>query len=295
MEGDVRGLMPRPNPLSSGSRSSPDYSQGETEKWDAWAAQEGLSRAEAKRRYIEMLISTMKSYASGTREGRELVGELEFVWEQVKGNNNGSMSGSASGVGGAGYGSGRGSGNKSAEGEAAAGLRVLRPLSEDDEVSERREEYMTGEEEEEGEDEELSEDEGRRHGGGGEGGSAIGGDGRRAYEVRTRKWRRRMEGALIRMTAEVAALREVVEGTGGRRQGRFELGRGQGHGGFMGFGRIMLWFIRAAVRHVLVDLALVVGVVLWCRRKGERRVEKGLRLAMRGLKEQMRTSLNRGV
>ena len=43
-----------------------------------------MSRTEAKRRYITTLIETMKEYASGTQESRELVAELEFVWNQIK-------------------------------------------------------------------------------------------------------------------------------------------------------------------------------------------------------------------
>lgn len=55
-------------------------SKKEQEKWDAWKANEGLSRTEAKRRYIEKLIETMHKYASTTTEAKELVEELEFVW-----------------------------------------------------------------------------------------------------------------------------------------------------------------------------------------------------------------------
>ena len=41
---------------------------------------------EAKRRYINKLIETMHQYASRSPEARELITELEFVWEQVKSN-----------------------------------------------------------------------------------------------------------------------------------------------------------------------------------------------------------------
>lgn len=51
---------------------------------DAWYAQRDLSRTEAKRRYISTLINTMHEYASQTPEARELVAELEFVWDQIK-------------------------------------------------------------------------------------------------------------------------------------------------------------------------------------------------------------------
>jgi acyl-CoA-binding protein len=84
--------------------------QAEIEKWDAWAACAGMSRTEAKRAYIEALIDTMKAYASGTAESRELVGELEFVWGQIRGQ-------SPSGGSGSGNGSRRGGGGGAPTGE----------------------------------------------------------------------------------------------------------------------------------------------------------------------------------
>ena len=97
MEGDVAGIFPRPSlpPSSPDPASSSVHkyasrdlrareAQAEVEKWDAWNACAGMSRTEAKRRYITTLIDTMKAYASGTAESRELVGELEFVWGQIR-------------------------------------------------------------------------------------------------------------------------------------------------------------------------------------------------------------------
>lgn len=59
MEGDVDGIMARP-------RGDADESHADQEKWDAWNRMKGLSRTQAKRRYIETLIETMRRYASGT-------------------------------------------------------------------------------------------------------------------------------------------------------------------------------------------------------------------------------------
>ncbi|RMZ83844.1 hypothetical protein DV737_g1475, partial [Chaetothyriales sp. CBS 132003] len=53
--------------------------EAEMEKWDAWDACKGMSRTAAKKAYIRTLIETMKEYASGTQESRELVGELDPV------------------------------------------------------------------------------------------------------------------------------------------------------------------------------------------------------------------------
>lgn len=63
MEGDVDGVMERPNGYS-GLSLSVDELRREQDKWDAWNAQRGLGRTEAKRRYIESLIDTMHAYAT---------------------------------------------------------------------------------------------------------------------------------------------------------------------------------------------------------------------------------------
>lgn len=69
--------MPRPMGFSL-------EDEGAKKKWDAWKREEGLSKTEAKRRYISYLIDTMKVYASGTLEARELLSELEYLWDQIK-------------------------------------------------------------------------------------------------------------------------------------------------------------------------------------------------------------------
>lgn len=61
MEGDVDGVMERPNAASG---MTPDDLQREKDKWDAWNLQKGLSRTESKRRYVEALIDTMHRYAT---------------------------------------------------------------------------------------------------------------------------------------------------------------------------------------------------------------------------------------
>jgi acyl-CoA-binding protein len=70
MEGDVDGVMERPLSLRNGEGRGDglegDELKRERDKWDAWDAQRGVSRTEAKRRYIEALIETMHKYASTT-------------------------------------------------------------------------------------------------------------------------------------------------------------------------------------------------------------------------------------
>lgn len=72
-EGDVDGLMDRPVGDELNER-----------KWDAWKSFEGIKPTEAKKRYITLLIETMRSYASSTPQARELLNELETMWEQVR-------------------------------------------------------------------------------------------------------------------------------------------------------------------------------------------------------------------
>lgn len=76
-EGNVQGIMARPE-----GHTLED--EGAKKKWDAWKREEGLPRTEAKRQYILYLIDTMKVYASGTLEARELLSELEYLWDQIK-------------------------------------------------------------------------------------------------------------------------------------------------------------------------------------------------------------------
>lgn len=61
MEGDVDGVMEQP---MAGAGLNPEELQRERDKWDAWNSQKGLTRTEAKRRYVEALIETMHRYAT---------------------------------------------------------------------------------------------------------------------------------------------------------------------------------------------------------------------------------------
>lgn len=76
-EGNVTGVMVRPVGYSL-------EDEGAKKKWDAWKREEGLTKTEAKRHYISYLIETMRVYASGTLEARELLAELEYLWDQIK-------------------------------------------------------------------------------------------------------------------------------------------------------------------------------------------------------------------
>jgi acyl-CoA-binding protein len=67
MEGDVDGVMERPMSIGSNEEGPKgEELNRERDKYDAWNAQKGISRTNAKRRYIEALIETMHRYASTT-------------------------------------------------------------------------------------------------------------------------------------------------------------------------------------------------------------------------------------
>lgn len=239
---------------------------------DAWHAHHGLSRTDAKRRYISTLIETMHEYATTTSEARELVSELEFVWDQIKSN---SVSSAASSPGqipvesshqvtnpsyaSLGGPSARTSARASRRAdEGGGGLRVLRPISDGDEEEEeyreaRGDAYNNG-------DDIVPETE--------------------DLDVRNRKWRRRIEQALVKMTAEVAALREQIEAK--------TISEGKKRNGIWAW---MAWLVWAAIRHALLDLAFVGILVAWARRKRDRRVEMGVGLVVQYIMEQTKKLL----
>ncbi|RFU33413.1 hypothetical protein B7463_g2938, partial [Scytalidium lignicola] len=242
MEGDVDGVMDRP-----------EWAKGmdevelkrEREKWDAWDAQRGMNRTEAKRRYIEALIETMHKYASTTADARELVAELEFVWDQIK-NNSASSSGSSHEHAGPSYAS---QPRRFAHPQSGSEgpMRVLSPMSENDEadmLSEKRLEYDND------------------------------GYGEENGDKNTRKWRSKVELALEKMTVEIAALREqIATGREYQERRRRTLGRWIG------------WFLWATIKHTLLD-ALVLGLVLlWLRKRKDRRLEDLVRQALKIVRE----------
>lgn len=295
MEGDVALIAERPT-ATSPAELSPEALKKEQEKWDAWKSNSGLGRTEAKRRYIEKLISTMHEYASGTDEARELVEELEFVWDQIKSNSQHSSSERSSPLQTlerSGYlSSGNGNGGSSAAamdrtGQGASGgkadrtgtgnLRVLSPVSQADEEGEALEE-----EREEFVDAPVSQVDIQDFGHASD--PAEGGDGAvdTSYAVVQRprptesrpnaqegRWRKRIESSLIRLTTEVAALREQLES-------RRYLNRQRRHS-------VLGWILRIGwwcVQLVVADAAILWIVILYLRRKKDRRLEGAIRVLL---------------
>lgn len=216
----------------------------------------------------------MHQYATTTSEARELVSELEFVWDQIKSN---SASSAASSPGqvpreqshqitNPSYASLGGPSARLARrvGEDGdGGLRVLRPVSDGDEDEEdnekgghreARNDAYNNEEDNTSETKDL--------------------------DVRNRKWRKRIEQALAKMITEVAALREQLEAkTIGERKKR------------SGIWAWMVWLVWTAIRHALLDLAVLGILVAWARRKRDRRVEMGVGLLVQYIAEQTRKLL----
>ena len=232
---------------------------------DAWSANHSLSRTEAKRRYIATLIETMHKYATTTTEARELVADLVFVWDQIKSNSPSSSSSSPGKIvsrrrrqilpsyaGPSGP-----SGIQVSDENSGEELRMLRPVSDADEEDDEGEVFE------------------ETRGGSFDDGEAVraAAGQSRDLDIRNRKWRKKIERALGKITTEIAALREQVEakriGDGTRRNG--------------------LWtFLWITVRHVFVDLALLALLIAWARRKGDRGVEQGLDLLLQYLRQRTR-------
>lgn len=290
----------------------------------------------------------MHTYASQTPEARELVSELEFVWDQIKYNaSSSSSSGPLNAVGvpplsrhqGSGYGSINGRLAQSPEHferpniRANDGhdsrLRVLSPVSqpEEEEYYRRRRRRSTDEmdeqaidDEEDEEDEEyeeardsLYEDQDRastatdtntgtdrtashgddrsqhrhQHSHHHQNSIAASGSGDLESNAHHRRdsndpsnpknsrWRRRVEQALTKMTAEIAAVREQMEvrTLANRRRS--------------GLWAWLKWILWTVTRQIIWDLALLGVLLIWLRMRGDRRVEDRLRTGWSELKARL--------
>ncbi|CAG8285551.1 unnamed protein product [Penicillium salamii] len=308
MEGDVEGVMDRP------IGNTPEV-HSECEKWDAWYAQRDLSRTEAKRRYISTLIDTMHQYASHTSEARELVAELEFVWDQIKYNVSSSSSSSPLNAVGvpplsrSAYGSIGGRLAEEYESERPrrdgrdSRLRVLSPVSQpedrdgsdhededDDEFEEARDSLYEQDEADNSTHTDMSPKHSRHPD---SGSIASSGAGLRSHSnahshshshshsqsglpgPKDGRWRRRVEQALTKMTAEIAAVREQMETRTVAQRRR---------NGLWAWGKWMIW---VAVRQILVDIAMLGMLLIWMRIRGDRRVEDRLKTGWAAVKARL--------
>ncbi|ORY15380.1 acyl CoA binding protein-domain-containing protein [Clohesyomyces aquaticus] len=285
MEGDVDGIMERPEGAGEEAHRA-------REKWDAWKQQNGLSRTESKRRYITTLIDTMHKYASPSPDSRELVAELEFVWDQVKSNVPSSSSSSPlQTLGSMGLhmppnypqlgtsGASRTFRDKVDNEDAPLQIRSPMSQSEEDELEEDQpEEFVDAQDSQynpntEGEDAavqaDLDAEEGPSYS-------------RALIKPKTptpppppaenpsdQKWRKRVEQALVKMTAEVAALREQLE-----EQRLFTPSRRYR------FLRFIWRFFWGGLKVIAIDIVVLGLILLWLRRRKDRRLEGAMRVLL---------------
>lgn len=284
MEGDVTLIAPRPTPQPS---IPPDTTQKEMEKWEAWHANAGLSRTEAKRRYIEKLIDTMHRYASTTPEARELVEELEFVWDQIRNNSHPASSEHSSPLQmlerrdymhhhhhGGDHGGGGGSSTAALEGK---GLRVLAPMSQADEGEMVLEEEDQEEERDEFVDAPVSQIDPVDLNDQSEPGDDADSPAARfvppprhsASPTVDGRWRKRIEASLIKLTTEIAALREQLES-------RRYVHHQRKHSWWGWILRLSGW----AVQLIVADAVILWFVILFMRRREDRRLEGAVRVLL---------------
>lgn len=131
-------------------------------------------------------------------------------------------------------------------------LRILNPMSEQDEAERRSQRQL------ELEDEEDDVYEGKRSG----------------------RWQRAVERAITNLSAEVAALREQI--TTGR---EWRSRKDRSLPAWVG------WVAWAVFKHLFVDFIVLSIVLLWMRRRGDRRLEDLVRASLRLIREYIRKVL----
>jgi hypothetical protein len=100
------------------------------------------------------------------------------------------------------------------------------------------------------------------------------------YAARNLRWQRRVEAALTKMTAEIAALREQLSdsrvfGTAPKRRTRLWAW--------------LKWLVWATLRQVAVNVILIGAFVLWGRWKGDRRAEEWVKRRWKELSSFLQT------
>jgi hypothetical protein len=214
------------------------------------------------------LIETMHKYASATLDARELVSELEFVWDQIRSNVPSTHTHSI--IAGA-------------------------PFSPDpdhdhdhDHDPEPDRDHDHDHENDNDNDQVLGIVSPNPYGDEVDRGTATAEE-TDARTPRERAWRQRVEKALAKMTTEVAGLREQLESrrAAERRRNGYYYYYGD-NGGGSNARRVWMWVLWATytvVRHLAVEAVFWGIVFLWMRRRGDRRAEESLRVVMRFVRE----------
>ena len=181
-------------------------------------------------------------------DAQELVSELEFVWNQIKNNSSSTTTSEASITT-----KSRRQFQRPSSGTEGP-MKVLSPMSEDDAAEQ---EYRERQQRHEEELEELENDYDGDEGGG-------------AYVKKGDKWSTKVERALVRLSAEIAALREQIT-TGREWRSRRE----------RTFRARIGWFLWVVAKHFALDLIVIAFVLLWMRRRKDRRLEDQVRAILR--------------
>lgn len=101
-----------------------------------------------------------------------------------------------------------------------------------------------------------------------------------SMDKKTARWQRKVERALTKMSAEVAALREQI--TTGR---EWRSKKERSLPAWFGW---MMWVI---LKHLVVDCVILVFVLIWMRRRKDRRLEDLFRSALKIIREYARKVL----
>ncbi len=186
-----------------------------------------------------------------------MVDELEFVWDQIKNN---SISSSASSPGRnniPSYSSQPRIFQQPMSGNDGP-MRILSPMSQDDEAEQQSERRL-------GYNDEYDDDEF---------------DDGEKKDKKTRAWRKSVEATLVKMTAEIAALREQIA------SGREYQGKKQ-----RTVGKWVSWLFWIVVKHFVVDAFVLGLVLLWLRKRKDRRLEDLVRQGLKIGREYVRKIL----
>ena len=145
-------------------------------------------------------------------------------------------------------------------------MNILTPASEPPEDE--------GDHEEDEFDDALSDIDGREI----DGGSKPSPPSQRPGEMpRNHKWRRRVEQALAKVTAEVAALREQIETRRAHKARKRRSLRAW-----------ILWTLWFVFKHIIFDALLLGVLLLWMRGRRDRALEQALKMVFRSVRESLR-------
>lgn len=182
------------------------------------------------------------------RDATELVTELEFVWNQIK-HNSSSSTGSSPKAGGS-IGAPRHFQQPMSGSDGP--MRILSPMSEQDEAELRSQRQMDLEDEAE---------------------AAV-------ESGRSNRWQRKMERAVTKLSAEIAALREQI--TTGR---EWKSKKARSYPAWVS------WLAWLVLRHLVIDSVILAIVLLWLRKRKDRRLEDLVRAALKIIREYVRKVL----